>query len=88
MDLNRYDYREVGCPQCHQTAGTYCMRPSGHSGPIVEPHRPRKTAAHIVWRAEEVALYGQQVTSWDDDAPATSVPVPPPVVGVQLALFA
>lgn len=56
MDPNRYDYREVACPQCHAATGSYCMRPSGHSGPIVEPHQPRRAAAHVVWRAEEMRL--------------------------------
>ena len=91
MDPNRYDYREVACPQCHAAAGTYCIRPSGHSGPIVQPHRPRRTAAHVVWRAEEIEKYGRQLTSRDDDTQPAVTPAPAvakaPAATQQLGLF-
>ena len=96
LDPTSYDYRELACPQCHQAAGSYCKRPSGHSGPFVGPHKERRAAAHAQWRAEEVGLYGKQVTTWDDDvapvpkpAPALLPPVPvqaPPRVA-QLSFF-
>lgn len=91
MDPNRYDYREVACPQCHANAGSYCIRPSGHSGPIVGPHKPRRTAAHEVWRAEEIEKYGKQITTWDDDCPAVASSADPTHTAVpfgkQLVLF-
>ena len=73
LDPTRYDYREIACPQCQANQGAYCRRPSGHSGPLVEPHQERRAAAHQLWRAEEMRLYGRQLTPWvDDPSPATS----------------
>lgn len=92
MDPNRYDYREVACPHCHAAAGSYCIRPSGHSGPIVAAHKPRRAAAHTVWREEEIQKYGKQITPWDDDPRPEAAPVPAtdkmPAAPVQLCLFA
>lgn len=91
MDPNRYDYREVACPHCHAAAGSYCIRPSGHSGPFVEPHQPRRAAAHVVWRAEEMRSYGKQLTPWDDDPAPVAAPAPAatkaPAAPQQLSLF-
>ena len=89
MDPAWYCYREVACPQCQAKAGSYCKRPSGHSGPFVQPHQQRRQAAHLVWQAEEIRLYGHIKTTWDEApaAPAAPAPsVPAPVKG-QLSLF-
>lgn len=89
MNPNWYDYREVACPECQANAGSYCKRPSGHSGPFVQPHKPRQTAAHIIWRAEEVEKYGHQLTTWDDDEKPAETPVIPLYpASAQLDLFA
>lgn len=37
-----FDPRTVPCPQCAAPAGSYCRRPSGHTGPFVEYHRARR----------------------------------------------
>ncbi|WP_133655981.1 hypothetical protein [Hymenobacter sp. UV11] len=84
MNPDWYDYREVVCPQCQAKAGTYCKRPSGHSGPFVQPHEQRRQAAHPVWEQEELTKYGRIITTWDE-APAT--PVVPGPVKSQLPLF-
>lgn len=87
LDPTSYDYREIACPQCQQAAGSYCKRPSGHSGPFVTPHSERRTQAHAIWRDEERRLYGEQVTSWPDDekAPVPAAQRAPRIE--QLALF-
>ena len=36
---------EVACPRCGANPGTYCVRPSGHSGPFVAFHKERDLAA-------------------------------------------
>lgn len=36
---------EVPCPVCKAAAGTYCKRPSEHSGPFVPFHAERDIAA-------------------------------------------
>ena len=35
----------VACVRCGAAAGVGCKRPSGHSGPFVEPHVIREQAA-------------------------------------------
>jgi hypothetical protein len=35
----------VKCPECHASPGTYCKRPSGHSGPFVAFHAERDVKA-------------------------------------------
>ncbi|WP_449404529.1 zinc finger domain-containing protein [Hymenobacter mucosus] len=82
MDPISYDYREVACPACGANAGSYCKRPSGHSGPIVQP---RRAAAHLMWQQEELTKYGRIITTWDE-APAAAPATPAPTSG-QLSLF-
>lgn len=36
---------EVECPSCDANVGVGCERPSGHSGPMVQPHEVRGEAA-------------------------------------------
>ena len=38
----RHPALEVECPKCHATVGVGCCRPSGHSGPLIEPHIERE----------------------------------------------
>lgn len=83
MKPDWYDYREVACPACGANAGSYCQRPSGHSGPFVQPHQQRQQAAHLMWQQEELARYGRLITTWDE-APAPAVPTP---TKSQLSLF-
>lgn len=102
LDPEWYSYHEVACPTCKAKVGGYCIRPSGHSGPFVQPHQERKTVAHKLWREEEMRLYGKQLTSWPDDpqpvgavpaAPVTTKntgrqqPAPPPSASGQYSLF-
>lgn len=35
----------VSCPKCHAAPGSYCIRPSGHSGPMIDFHADRDLAA-------------------------------------------
>lgn len=58
LDPDTYDVREVACPYCDAKKGSYCKRPSGHSGPFVYPHADRRKKAHKVWRKEELDKYG------------------------------
>ena len=44
MSATGFPY-EVDCPSCHATAGHWCKRPSGHSGPMVAPHALRRLKA-------------------------------------------
>lgn len=39
------DPKSVACPSCGATAGGWCKRPSGHSGPMVAFHAARRKAA-------------------------------------------
>lgn len=48
MKPDWYDYREVACPACQANDGSYCKRPSGHSGPFVQFYQERGQAAHLV----------------------------------------
>jgi hypothetical protein len=82
-----FDYREVPCPRCGAKAGSYCIRPSGHSGPIVAAHKDRREAAQVVWsqaKAEPPAPASPV------ERPATSSPAAlalSPAPGTQLTLF-
>ena len=40
--LDPDDPRRVPCPSCGANAGAYCRRPSGHSGPLIQPHAARR----------------------------------------------
>lgn len=37
----------VDCPVCHAKAGTYCKRPSGHAGPLINFHAERDIKALV-----------------------------------------
>lgn len=41
----RHPALEVQCPTCHATVGVGCFRPSGHAGPLIEPHVEREQRA-------------------------------------------
>lgn len=41
----RHPALEVECPKCHATVGVGCCRPSGHAGPLIEPHIEREQRA-------------------------------------------
>ena len=38
---------EHDCPFCHAKAGQWCKRPSGHQGPLVEPHKARRELVSV-----------------------------------------
>jgi hypothetical protein len=46
---HRHPVMAVPCPACGAAAGTWCKRPSGHSGPFVGFHKPRQDAADAEW---------------------------------------
>ncbi|MDT7858221.1 hypothetical protein RQM47_16350 [Rubrivirga sp. S365] len=60
---------EVACPDCGARAGSYCRRPSGHSGPFVPFHAARDLAA------KDRGFYGHDCVG--RAAPAVSQASPP-----------
>ena len=70
---------EVACPECKAPAGTYCRRPSEHSGPLVPFHAARDRAAL------EAGFYGGPCES--DATGACSPPAPDDKGGVTPDLF-
>jgi len=44
-EWNRHPALIVECPQCGAAAHADCVRPSGHSGPFIEPHAAREQLA-------------------------------------------
>lgn len=85
MNPGCYDYREIACPHngCAATVGHYCKRPSGHSGPFVQPHQARRQAAQQKWQQEKLELYGRIVTDWTEEEAEQTPPAP----ARQLSLF-
>lgn len=41
----RHPSLEVACPKCGAAVGAGCLRPSGHSGPLIDPHVEREQRA-------------------------------------------
>ena len=41
----RHPALEVQCPICNAAVGAGCSRPSGHAGPLIEPHAEREQRA-------------------------------------------
>lgn len=41
----RHPALEVECPLCNAAVGVGCCRPSGHTGPFIEPHVEREQRA-------------------------------------------
>lgn len=41
----RHPALEVECPKCSADVGLGCRRPSGHTGPFIEPHEEREQLA-------------------------------------------
>lgn len=85
-----FDYREVPCPHngCGAKAGSYCKRPSGHSGPLVAPHKARREAAQAEWAKQEA-----QPAPAPEQAERQPTTPPPaalalfPAPGTQLSFF-
>lgn len=44
-EWERHPVLEVECPKCHAGIGARCRRPSGHTGPLIEPHVEREQLA-------------------------------------------
>jgi ribosomal protein S27AE len=84
MDPNSFDYRQVPCPRCGAKVGGYCIRPSGHSGPIVAAHKDRINAAQAMWGQQpaQAPIQAEQPVN----TPSAALPLFPEP-GTQLALF-
>ena len=54
--MSDVDYKSVPCPTCGARAGSWCKRPSGHSGPFVDFHAARRKAAEEAEAAGGVRL--------------------------------
>lgn len=56
-----HPFAQVDCPTCGATAGHWCRRPSGHSGPLVEFHAARRKLASEQARARTARELAQTV---------------------------
>jgi hypothetical protein len=83
-----FDYREVPCPHngCGAKAGSYCKRPSGHSGPLVAPHKARREAAQAEW-AKHAAQPAPEQAERPPRRPPRWLFFPPPVLNSAFSNF-
>lgn len=80
MAMSDVDYKSVPCPACGARAGSWCRRPSGHSGPMVDFHAARRRIAEAQAGA---AAEAESVLPVEPVEPTAGEPTEGETAGVQ-----